>query len=330
MGAALRISGQHWPAGQSVLITLSHGTDKNKMQVNPNAAIGKTAVGKDGRFEARVAIPAGQGWEDAGDILIVVFTEDANYAATTPFKVVVQYKPTLGLEPQTAAIGEQVALTGDNWPPRSQVRVAVIRANQPVNIRALGPGWATTQVGDDRHFQIGIALPPGQGWEQETQARVVAYTADFRYSAAAPLGIQAPQPTAMPEKPPPPPEQPTVAPQPTEAPPTAAPTKAKSAPPKPTPSKPNQKATTVPAQARHAVLAVSPMSGTVGITITVQGQGWPAGRQVNLTVSLPVPQGAPPAPVNWSDRASLSTHRVSSSTPSSSRPGSGWRMRRKS
>ncbi len=283
VGGTVTVTGQHWPAGQTILVTLSHGADKSAMQVNPNAAIARVKVGKNGQFQVKGGIPAGQNWEDAGDILIVAFTADGKYAATAPFKVLTQYKPTLAVDPQAVGVDQPMTLVGQNWPPQAQVHVAIVRRDQRVDLRKLGAGLAVATVGDDKSFQLSVNLPSGQGWEKQRQAVVVAYTHDLQYSATAPLGIVAPEPTVAPTQPP----EPTPKPKPTAAPRKQTPAR---------PSKKGPEATPVAPQAQHALIALNPVSGTVGVPITIQGQFWPAGSTVNLALTQPMAPGAPAAP----------------------------------
>ena len=53
----------------------------------------------------------------------------------------------------------------------------------------------------DGYFETTIELPAGEGWESESEAIVVAYTADFTVSAVAEFTIEEPSPGPTQEAP---------------------------------------------------------------------------------------------------------------------------------
>jgi hypothetical protein len=194
-------------------------------------------------------------------------------------------------------------------------------------------GVTSAVVGPDGAFQAGVVLPPGQGWESLSEALVVAYSADFKKTAVAPFAIVQPTEAATPTEVPPeqptemPPEQPTqiapeqpteIAPeQPTEIPPeqptqippeqpAQVPTEPQpTATPKPTKTpvpteEPKPTDTPVPVEKpvekpepQQMVISLTPISGTVGITLTVHGEGWPVKAQVEFALGRPAVGGEP-------------------------------------
>ena len=228
----------------------------------------------------------------------------------------------IGLTPAQGPVGSPITVKGVHWPAGQTVSLAFAKAEKGTQSVKIDPALGVTSavVGPDGAFQAGVVLPPGQGWESLSEALVVAYSADFQKTAVAPFAIVQPAEAATPTEVPPeqpteiPPEQPTQIPpeQPTQIPPeqpTEQPTEippeqpaqvptepqptATPKPPKPT-REPKRTDTPVPVEKpvekptpQQMVISLTPISGTVGITLTVHGEGWPARAQVEFALGRP-------------------------------------------
>ena len=265
VGTSIVVNGAGWPAEQNVSLSLAKtqpGTAS--VQIDPKLSAVTVTTGPDGKFQAGIVLPAGQGWEGLPDALVVAFSADFSKTAVARF----------ALAQGGAVTPEKPVPTKDptQLPPEKPTEAA-----QPTQ----GPTEAAQPT------QSPTAAP------EATQAPTEAVP-----PSATPA--EAVQPTAAPAEPTITPVPPTAAPvEPTDTPvpPTAVPVEpthtAVPPTPEPKPTDTPEVAPTAAPQAAPWVLSVTPVSGTVGITLTVMGEGWPAGGSVEFVLARPVVDGQP-------------------------------------
>lgn len=225
-------------------------------------------------------------------------------------------EPSLALSPSQGGVGTAIVVKGSHWPAGQSVALTFAQSQPGMTQVQIDPGMtvATVAAGPDGSFETTVALPEGQGWETQPQALVVAYTADFSETSVTPFVISSePIPTDAVV----PTEEATVGPTPlaTEAPtevptevlePTVEPTEMPTDVAEPTvePTEEVAEPTVEPAQEivepptaepapSQPIISLVPISGTVGITLTVHGEGWPVGAPVGFTLAHPVVEGTP-------------------------------------
>jgi hypothetical protein len=302
------VKGQHWPAGQIIYLTFSAPAVAGTLQVNPNAATGRATADRQGQVEIKLAIP--KNWTQWGPAVIVAFTRDGRFTALTPLTIVqptatptptaapkrptatltmapipipptappLQVEsPAISIDPIEGPAGMAIQVSGQNWPVGQNVILALAPPTsegnaqiQPQNILVRIP------VNRQGQFTIKVKMPGGKRWEQLPEFLVVAAIGNGKAVAASRFVVVAPQPAQTPL--PPPPSAATAVAEPLGSPPPSAPP-TRAAPPAPTP-----------------VIAVSPITVTTGVTLTITGQGWPKGAKVTIALAQPVGEGTPPAP----------------------------------
>jgi hypothetical protein len=223
-------------------------------------------------------------------------------------------QPSIALTPEEGPVGAPFTVLGTGWPRGQSVTITFARPQSGPQIQ-IDPSMSagSVNVSEDGSFAIAVSLPVGQGWETEPELLVVAYTADLGSSAVARYRIvTSPSPTDTSEPGQPtstpietstetpteasePAQEPTAEAQPTETAsptpepsPTIEPTAEPTATTEPTTEPTEELTQVVPGQ---PVLSLIPISGTVGITLTVHGEGWPAGVPVGFTLAAPPVEG---------------------------------------
>ena len=241
-------------------------------------------------------------------------------------------EPSLALSPSQGGVGTPILVRGSHWPAGQSVALTFAQSQPGMTKIQIDPGMtvSTVTAGPDGAFETTVTLSEGQGWEAQPQALVVAYTADFSETSVTPFVITsepAPTDTTVPTG------EATIAPTPpvteipTEVPtevleptaeltempvePTAEPTEVVEPTVEPTqeiveptemPAPPTEEpqpteAPVVPPTEEPApsqpIISLVPISGTVGITLTVHGEGWPVGAPVGFTLAQPVVESTP-------------------------------------
>ncbi len=237
-------------------------------------------------------------------------TPTAPVSPETPVPV----QPSITLTPEEGPVGASFTVLGAGWPGGQSVTITLTRPQAGPQIQ-VDPSMSVGSVNasEDGSFAVAVSLPVGQGWETEPELLVVAYTADLSRSAVAryrivtspsptdtaepgqPTSTPIETPTETPTEASEPTQEPTAEAQPTETAtptpepsPTTEPTAEPTATPEPT-AEPTEELTQVaPTQ---PILSLIPISGTVGITLTVHGEGWPAGVPVGFTLAAPPVEG---------------------------------------
>ena len=265
VGSSIVVNGAGWPAGEKVSLALARPQPGSaSVQVDPKLSAVTVTAGPDGRFQAGLVLPAGQGWEGLPTALVVAFSADFAKTAVAPFAIAAEGEVTPEKPVPTKGPTEA--------PPETPTEVAP-------------PTQAPTGEAEPALTPTGAAEATPAPSEEATQVPTVEAT-------------QAPAEEAKPTEVVPPTEaaaQPTAAsaePTETPVPPTPEPTVTET----PVPPTPEPLPTDTPPAAEESappVLSVMPISGTVGITLTVLGQGWPADSAVEFTLSRPVAEGQP-------------------------------------
>ncbi len=257
ISSSIAVKGTNWPAGQAVTLALAQPQPNAKLlQINPNAAVGNVAVSSTGEFKTSIAIPAGLGWEERSEALVVAYTADLSKTAVASFAI------TGGQpQPQPTEVQPQPT-TAEPQPTEAQPQPTEVKP-QPTE-----PQPQPTEV----QPQPTVVEP--QPTVVEPQPTVVE---------PQPTEVQ-PQPTETQQTGPA--EPPTV--EATATKPESKPTKAAEATDTPTVA---PEATDTPAAVTaEPMISLSPISGTVGITLTVVGQDWPAGDEIEFGLAQPAAQ----------------------------------------
>jgi len=77
VGLTVEVRGEHWPVGEAVLIALAWADQApGLIEAGQLRQIGQADVDGSGNFVAGIVVPAGQGWENGGQAIIVVYTTD--------------------------------------------------------------------------------------------------------------------------------------------------------------------------------------------------------------------------------------------------------------
>ena len=286
IGSNITLMGQGWPAGAPVQITLAKtpGTAK-ALKIDPKLASGSVSADADGNFTTEIPLPAGQGWESEKAGLVVAFTGDTKVTAVVGFNIApTTTKPTLDVPVQQSVPGATITVRGSHWPAGLDIYFTWAQGGVLAKVKP-SADMVTTKVGPDGGFEADVVVPPAPNAGQKTQAMLVAFSADYRFSVATPFTVLPAHatvaPTEIPVIVPSATLTPTLAAEPTE---TAVPQETVThAPATPTP-------TTVPANA--PTLKIEGAAGTVGTSMLVSGENWPAGKDVLLTLSPTAKNGA--------------------------------------
>ena len=102
------------------------------------------------------------------------------------------------LSPAQGAVGSSIVVSGANWPAEQPVTLTIVKPQPGMTQIQIDPGATIGSVStaSDGTFESAIALPVDQGWEGQSEALVVAYTADLSKSSIARFEIvSGPSPT---------------------------------------------------------------------------------------------------------------------------------------
>ena len=216
-GAAIKVSGQHWPAGQSIILALAPTTSEGNAQIQPQDVLLTIPANRQGQFVVRVKMPGGKRWEQLPELLVVAATKDGKSVATSRFVVVPPQPPpppppvttapveppasptppapaaeaappatvpVISLSPMIATAGVTLTVTGQGWPKGKKVTIALAQPVGEGSPPATQPLRQAVKVDDHGEFAAQVVIPPGQGWEGLPEITIVAYIEDQKISTS--------------------------------------------------------------------------------------------------------------------------------------------------
>ena len=220
VSTTINVVGTGWPFSATVFVAVAEPSGPSAealnaeqvAQVARQASAGAKATGfitdSAGRFEGSLSLPTGQGWESRTRALVVAYTGDFASTAVAQFAITAAPRPSIALDPSSGPVGTAITVRGFHWPDGVGIFIALTRSGGALSAVESGADGAAITPANGL-FETTVTVPSGQGWEDEPEAIVVAYAADFEASAVAHFTIVPAPPTLVPA-PSPTPDRPRI------------------------------------------------------------------------------------------------------------------------